>query len=190
MGRRKTAGNKLPSQDELKELLIYDPETGKLFWKKRSVDKFSDGKHPAQRNCDRWNGRFSGSEAFTATKGDGYKHGQLMGQWVSAHRVAWKIETGEAPDEIDHINGKRDDNAWENLRDVEPRVNHKNASKPKRNTSGVVGVRYNKLRGYWQAFITVDYHFHSLGVYKDISDAIAARKAAELEFGFHANHGR
>ncbi len=180
----------MPSQERLKELLTYEPETGKLFWKRRPITEFSEGKHPALHNCAKWNAKFAGKEAFTATKGDGYKHTNLGGHWLTAHRVIWKIETGKDPDQIDHIDGNRANNIWVNLRDVDCGLNLKNMKKSKRNSSGAVGVRLNKKMGYWQAYITVDYQFISLGVYKDINDAIAARKAAELEFGFHANHGR
>lgn len=56
------------------------------------------------------------------------------GSWPE-HRVIWKIETGREPEGfIDHINGIRDDNRIENLRDVTPREN-----------------MLNTRRGYWAA---------------------------------------
>lgn len=189
MAKAKTAPNALPAQDLLNRLLRYEPETGNLFWRERTPDMFEDGVHSAEHVCSRWNSRLAGKPALGAKQGQGYRHGNVASQWVLSHRVIWKMVTGDEPDQIDHIDGDRSNNRWENLRDVTAKVNHQNM-RPSRNTSGVVGVRWNALRGYWQAFITVDYKFISLGVYRDLRDAVAARKAAEVPYNFHPNHGR
>lgn len=54
------------------------------------------------------------------------------------------------------------------------------------NSSGKVGVTFKKKAGKWVAFITKNYKYIYLGIYEDIEDAIAARKAAEKElYGFY-----
>jgi hypothetical protein len=53
----------------------------------------------------------------------------------------------------------------------------------KKNTSGAVGVHWNKRDKRWVAQIRVNNKTLSLGYFKDINDAIAARKAAEIEYG-------
>ncbi len=57
----------------------------------------------------------------------GYRYLALCCQSWAEHRLIWKLETGCEPHGvIDHINGIRDDNRIENLRDVHPIVNGRN----------------------------------------------------------------
>lgn len=57
----------LPSQEVLRQLLRYEPETGKLFWKARAPDMFPEGKgrYTAARSCQIWNTKYSATEAFS-----------------------------------------------------------------------------------------------------------------------------
>ena len=108
-----------------------------------------------------------------------------------AHRLAWFLYHGEWPnDDIDHINGVRDDNRIVNLRVVSNSENCKNRSKPKHNTSGHVGVTWDKSVEGWRTRISVNKKVIFLGVFEDKEKAIAVRKKAEVEHGFHPNHGR
>src|SRR5699024_11445694 len=63
----------------------------------------------------------------------------------------WEMHHGKIPEgmEIDHINGIRDDNRIDNLRLVTSRTNDTNRAKSKANTSGVVGVCWDKRKGLW-----------------------------------------
>jgi hypothetical protein len=66
-----------------------------------------------------------------------------------AHRLAWLFVTGDMPKyQVDHINGIKTDNRFENLRDVSPKLNSQNARRPhKDNKTGYLGVcsRYGKF---------------------------------------------
>lgn len=168
--------------------LSYDRETGVFFWKERGVEEFScEGRWKA------WNKRFCGQPAGTQCTGyvsisvqhDGARHRLL------AHRAAWAIENGAWPlGEIDHIDGDRANNRIENLRHVTRHDNTKNRALPSNNTSGCIGVIWGKDRGLWSARIKVEGKTIHLGRFKQIEDAVAARKAAEGIYGFHENHGR
>lgn len=184
-----TAKN-LPSPELLRKLLRYEPDTGKLYWRERTPDMFVDGKRSAEWCCKSWNIRFSGKEAFTAFR-NGYLYGSIFCRSYSAHRVIWAIYFGEWPlDDIDHINGGRSDNRIKNLRSVARSENMKNKKLPLNNTSGVMGVFWANLEKRWYAQITCDGKLKHLGKFLNKDDAIAARKAAEVKYGFHANHGR
>lgn len=116
--------------------------------------------------------------------------GEIAGVWVKAHRLAWFLKTGKWPElEIDHINGKDYDNRWANLRDVDHSTNMKNQKLHSRNTSGAAGVYWRKDIGRWQAVITANCKKTHLGYFDSFDDAVAARKAAEVEHDFHPNHG-
>ena len=179
--------------DFLKSILVYAPETGDLFWRQRPVSMFSqDKKLSAQRIAKLWNNRFAGKPAFTnVSKSTGYVQGNIGGQVLRGHRVAWAIFNGEWPDgEIDHINGVRADNRIANLRVVDRGTNCRNLPISARNKSGIIGVTWDADRGKWFASIRHNGKTLGLGRHEHISQAAAARKAAEEKFGYHKNHGR
>ena len=179
------------SPELLRKLLRCVPETGKLFWKSRTSDLFAPGNRTAESNCRVWNKLYEGKEALTSYSSEGYLHGTLLGKRVYSHRLIWAIENGEFPAcDIDHINGVRDDNRIENLRSVSRLENTRNAKAPKGNVSGVVGVRWVSASGKWMASIGLMGKTKYLGAFANKSDAIDARKAAEIRHGFHPNHGR
>ena len=181
----------LPAPEEIRKLLRYEPDTGKLYWLERTPDLFEDGKQSAERVCVSWNTRYAGKEAFTADRGTGYRHGKIFNRDYFAHRVIWAMTHDEWPaDQIDHINGVRDDNRLENLRSVSHAENLKNQKVRSDNNSGHVGVIWRPNRFKWEAQIRVDNRLVYLGRFFSKDDAIAARKAAEVKYGFHENHGR
>lgn len=168
------------------DLLRYVPETGKLFWETRKFHYFD-----SDRIAKGWNFKYSGTEAFTTTMDCKYKRGTIFYTKYLAHRVIWLMQTGNWPNgQIDHINGIRDDNRWVNLRDVTQSQNQKNSSKRSNNKSGVVGVYWNPINKNWRASINSENKSKDLGSYPNKQDAINARVVAEIEFGFHPNHGK
>lgn len=183
------ANKALPEQSVLLQLLRYEPETGKLFWRERGVEWFP-AKTPnrAASLCKLWNDRYAGAEAFTCLS-DGYQTGSVLAYNYKAHRIIWKMETGCDPNQIDHVSGVRTDNRLANLRDVDHAENAKNRCRPTNNKSGMIGVYRWEQRGlvYWAVSTPQkksDTYFHCW------AQAIAARRAAETEHNFHPNHGR
>lgn len=171
--------------DIARQLLKYEPETGKLFWKERPREMF-----PADRHWKMWNTRFAGSEAFTSVDGSGYRHGGIFARIYKAHRVIWLMQTREWPSEqIDHINGVRDDNRFGNFRSVSSAENSRNRSLAVNNISGVTGVFWRKRTQKWHAQIDIDGCRIRLGCFAAIEDAIAARSAANIAHGFSDRHG-
>lgn len=121
----------------------------------------------------------------------GYVFVSLEGRHWRAHRLVWLYVIGRDPEgEIDHINGDRSDNRIVNLRDVSREVNAKNLSKGCTNTSGVVGVSWVTRKEKWRAYITASYKQVHLGYFGSLLDAVSARKSAEVNYGYHQNHGK
>jgi len=105
------------------------------------------------------------------------------------HRVIWLMMTGNFPNEIDHINGIRSDNRWENLREVTHQENAKNTGIGRNNTSGFLGVSFNKATGKFSAYLKSDLGRVHLGSFSDPHDANNAVMMARKEEGYHQNHG-
>lgn len=178
---------------EISKLLKYQPETGKFYWLPRPVEMFKGGafRGGAEAKAKTWNIRYADKEAFTSKQNCGYVQGGILGRGYLAHRVAWLLVTGAWPiDQIDHINSDRTDNRISNLREVSNLENSKNMSLSKSNKSGVCGVCWNKGQGKWQANIRINGINHNLGLFESFDLAVAARKEAEADGGFHPNHGK
>ena len=181
-----TKAKELPSVAYLKECFDYNPESGELVWRVRPLHHF-----PIKKVAILTNARQAGKQVvYKAT--NGYTRVSIGSIRYAAHRVIWKMYTGEEPiGQIDHINGVRTDNRIENLRVVEGhQENARNMKRKINNTSGNTGVYFNKDRGKWGAYINVSGVMKYLGLFTDKIDAIYARYYAEQDHGFHQNHGR
>jgi hypothetical protein len=162
------------TQEQLKELLHYCPETGVWTWAISRGTKSKD----------------SIAGGVTTISGKKYIRIKIFGRLFYAHRLAFLYLNGVLPsNNVDHEDGNGLNNSWENLRDTTFIDNQKNKRRPANNTSGTAGVCWYKNSKKWQAFITVNRKQMKLGYFSKKEDAIAARKKAESEFGFHPNHG-
>ena len=180
------ANKPLPSPEVLRQLLRYEPETGKLFWKKRGPEWFSSSQYQKT-----WNSQYSHKEVGCRNKVDGYRFFSCRGVLIKTHRAIWAMVHDEWPFvAIDHINGIRTDNRIENLRSVTRQENQRNMQTPSHNSTGAMGVTWDKKNRKWRATIQVSRKSISIGRYRCITSAIIARKAAEVKYGFHENHGR
>jgi len=161
------------TQEQLKEALHYNPETGVFTW-------------TSDRNNRTKKGSTAGSKDVK-----GYIKIRLQGKTYRAHRLAFLYVTGKFPkDQVDHINHERDDNKWCNLREVTNAENHRNQRLDKRNISGTTGVTLNKKEGKWRVRIQVRGRELLLGNFHKMEDAIKARHEANIKYGYHENHGR
>ena len=122
---------------------------------------------------------------------NGYRQIGINGKQYYIHRLVWLWHHGEFPThEIDHISGDITDNRIENLRTVTHQENGCNTKLRNDNTSGHQGVSWCKITSKWFAYIWQDGKRADLGRYIELDDAIEVRQVAEIEYGFHANHGR
>jgi hypothetical protein len=182
---------KPPSPSVLRQLIDYDPETGALVWRVRDVSFFTDGKRSALDAMNAWNARYAGKPALKVKGSNGYFVGTIFGRKYIAHRVAWAIYSGAWPkNEIDHINGDKLDNRIANLRCATRQENNRNRAIGINNTSGAIGVYWNVSKLKWSAKIHKNGKQKHIGHFKSKDDAISARAKANIECGYHANHGR
>jgi len=144
----------------LKRKLLYNPETGIFTW------TYSASRYPP------------GSRAGALHK-YGYRWISITGKKVAAHRLAWLYVHGKWPEhQIDHINGKKDDNRIANLRDVTASVNALNIHKPTaKNKTGFRGISID--RGKYRADICTRPKRHFLGRFDTLEEAKAAYDACK-----------
>ena len=158
-------------QKYLKEILNYNSESGVFSWKKRLSNRVNVN--------DR-----------AGVCYDGYLLVGINNNQYPAHRLAWFYVYGEWPEnQIDHINHNRADNRIINLRLASYKINSMNRPIQSNNTSGYVGVGFDKRYKKWSASIKINGKRKGLGYYFNVIDAVIARKMAEYKHGFHVNHG-
>ena len=150
----------------LRELVEYDPASGKFSWRKVRANRSPDN----SLGWISWNG---------------YCCFSIERRIYRAHRLAWLYMTGQWPKEdIDHKNGERADNRWENLREATRGQNLANKRMDSRNTSGFKGVSWSRKCRKWQSHIKVNRKSMLLGFFETKEEAHAAYcNAADLHFG-------
>lgn len=175
---------------DLRKLFEYNPDTGIVTHKAtRNRNTFTtEGSYKSFLK------RFAGKEAGGKDTG-GYLRGSVTyageTKKFMMHRVALLVHGITIPDgcEVDHIDGNRVNNKLSNLRVVTHAENARNMGIGSHNKSGVVGVTWNVRASRWESRITFNGKFLFLGLFADKDKAIAARKAANVVYGYHENHG-
>lgn len=171
MGRRSDI-KPLPSLERLRELLSYDETTGVLTWKTQPA---------TSRSNISFNNKCGGKIAGTIGA-KGYVMLGIGGVYYLAHRIIWKLMTGEDPvDQIDHEDADRGNNRWSNLRPASNGPNIQNSKLRTDNTSGVKGVHWDSLAKKWRAVITTDGKSQRLGRFFSIEEAANVICAARMQ---------
>jgi hypothetical protein len=155
------------TQDEIKDKLNYDQNTGVFTWKVKPNSTTNIGK-------------------VAGTLNKNYVEICVSGKKYGAHRLAWLYVYGEFPKLIDHINNNPSDNRICNLREATHKQNSWNSKTPITNTSGIKGVSWHKRDNKWRVCILGK----QLGLFADFFEAccksFSARNSLHGEF---ANHG-
>lgn len=125
-----------PTHAELLAILHYDPETGH-FTHLRNAGKAKAGARAGNINPN------------------GYWELRVFNKLFPASRLAWFYMTGQWPTElIDHENGNRADNRWDNLRPASYHQNNWNTPAAQKCKSGLKGAWPCKSTGRWQSLLT------------------------------------
>lgn len=141
------------TQERLKEVLDYNPETGHFVWK-RATPRGRPG-------------------AIAGRVSNGYRSIRVDGVLYYAHHLAWVWANGYKPSILDHINGDRADNRLSNLREATPAQNACNRSK--------TGFYWHKAANKWCVEIAADGVKYYLGLFADREAAKTAYNDAARE---------
>lgn len=144
--------------ERLREFFHYSPESGAFVRLK------------AWKGCGRV------GEVVGIRHARGYLVIKALGGTYLAHRLAWFYVTGRWPVfGIDHRNGHKADNRFDNLRDVPQTVNMQNRRPNAISVSGLLGVSWSKRDEVWVAQITAFGRHRFLGHFD-------SREAASLAY--------
>lgn len=158
------------SADDVRRVLRYDPQTGDFFWR---VNRTNGVKAGDRAGCRR--GEYWVISIFNVS--------------YRAQRLAFLYMTGEFPsDYVDHINGKKLDNRWDNLRPATNAQNQHNRA----GTGGACGIKnvtYVARRRKYQVSLKVFGREKFIGYYQDCELAeLVATEARNKYHGPYANH--
>jgi hypothetical protein len=107
----------------------------------------------------------------------GYIRIKIDGTRYRAHRLAFLHKEGHWPKgQVDHINGERGDNRWDNLRLATPSQNQWNKGPQRNNTSGFPGVHQHKRTGKYIARLKYKGRPIHLGSFTTAREASKARE--------------
>ena len=164
------------NQEYLNKLFDYEPVTGRLFWKKSLSNRVKVG------------------DQAGSYMSNGYLTVQINKTPWLVHHLIWIIHNDVHPKEhLDHLNGIRNDNRIENLREAPQKINLRNAKMRSNNISGVTGVSFVAKRDKYKARIMVNYKEKHLGYHLTLAEAVAAREnyiQTHPELGFTERHGQ
>ena len=157
----------LPPLEELKEFLDYNSDTGIFTWIKKP------------------NRRIKVGQEAGAMHHKGYIMISFKGTHYLAHRLAYYMYHGVDPLEnlVDHKYGDQSNNKIKDLRLATKSQNGTNrVNLPSNNTSGVIGVSWDKNRKKWRVQIKVNKVHKYLGCFTNKEEAIKVRKEAEIKY--------
>lgn len=156
------------TQNELKSLLIYEPDTG-MFYDKQ--------------------GKRIGSYYESA---GGYGLIGLKSKVYSTSSLAWLYMTGNWPKyQIDHIDTNRANDKWDNLREATISQNACNRKRRIDCSSGIKGLYFNKRYSRWEVSVTLNgvKHNTTFGESNLEKAIIWLENTRRIIHGEFANHG-
>ena len=157
------------TKEEVKRLLKYNPITGDFTWKPAKGEK--------------WAGKLAGN-----INTGGYRRIFILGKYIAAHRLAFMYMSGNIPPAVDHIDGNKLNNSWNNLRSCTTGENNCNVGPRANSKSGIKGVSWHKASNKWIVQVGAGGKKKYIGVFKNLE--LAELIAHEARLKFHKEFAR
>ena len=155
------------TQEMLHKILHYNPDTGDFTWL-------------VNRGCNVTKGYIAGT-----TMPSGYKKLHIDKIPYLLHRLAFLYMEGYIPELcVDHIDNNPSNNKWDNLREASKSCNAINSKINNRNTSGIVGITFDKSRNKWKVMLTLNKKSIYQARFNTFDEAVIARWKAEVQYKF------
>ena len=141
---------------------MFDYRDGELYWKVKPCKRMAVGSRAGSKSPN------------------GYRYVNVNGTKYLEHRLIFKMHTGKEPSHVDHVDQNPLNNTIENLRESNFAHNAWNMKTPVTNTSGAIGVHWDKRRNKWMAYMKANGKRKHLGYFDDFDMAVEARRKAEI----------
>jgi hypothetical protein len=124
-------------------------------------------------------------------KGTGYVHIKIKAKAFKAHRLIFLYHYGYFPEFVDHIDGNKQNNRIENLREASKQENCQNQKVRWTNSSGVKGVSWHKVNKKWKVALCKNYRSYYFGTYEDkeLAELVSMEATDLLHENFSAYKG-
>lgn len=156
------------TQDELKRVIEYNPDTGEFYWRVKASKNIAVGSLAGSVNAQN------------------YWQIRLYGKVWLGHRLAWVYVFGRWPSQIDHIDRDRRNNRISNLREVSGTDNQLNRGIQANNKTGHRGIHYSDRRREYVLQLSLKGTRVHCSYHKDIEDAVLVRdRVATQIYGYN-----
>lgn len=118
----------------------------------------------------------------------GYIVVRLQNKLYFLHRLIFLYHHGFLPKNVDHIDGNKQNNKIENLREATTQENQFNAKKSQKNTSGYKNVSFCKNSKKWFVQLRINKKNRYIGYFADIE--LADLVAQEARDKYHKEFAR
>ena len=132
------------------------------------------------------NNKRKAGDALRSITGKGYLSGSVNGRKCRVHRLVFLYFYGFMPSQVDHIDGNRQNNQIENLREATSAQNNQN--RVATGASKIKGVVWHKQSKKWVASICINRKSVHLGSFEKIEDA--AQVATDARKKLHGKFAR
>lgn len=156
-----------------KNIFIINGDLAEIIVKDKYMNEVARAKIDENKvnECKNHKWRYNRSAGYVVTN--------IEGKQKPLHKFLTKTSSDEI---VDHRDRDKMNNIMSNLVIANKAINAINKGRQSNNTSGFVGVTYEKRRGLWLSRITVDKKTIYLGYSQSKYDAVVTRLEAELKY--------
>jgi hypothetical protein len=162
--------NSTLTQDQVKSL--FDYKDGNLYWKNKTTNL----------------SRVKINNIAGSPGEKGYLQIGINQKLYLAHRVIFLMHHGYMPDFVDHIDGNKENNFIENLREASRGQNRMNSKLQSNNKSTIKNVNWHKKQNKWVVQLGVEGKKLYFGAYFDLN--VAKFVAETMRHKYHKQFAR